>query len=97
MSGGGCGGGSASGGGCGGSSGWASDAGCGRGWVSEEEGEEADLTRNGSAGSAAAVARAGIYDGVDPFEGMEFDDLESLMLTPWCKRSRSHWGWTRRR
>lgn len=37
---------------------------------------EADAAGNGSAAAAAYAARAGVYDGVDPFEGMEFDDEE---------------------
>ncbi|KAG8097699.1 hypothetical protein GUJ93_ZPchr0013g33933 [Zizania palustris] len=41
---------------------------------------DVDAVGNGSAGvaasSAAYVERAGAYDGVDPFEGMEFDDEE---------------------
>ncbi|KAL5217223.1 hypothetical protein ABZP36_017907 [Zizania latifolia] len=44
---------------------------------------DVDAAGNGSAGAAAAAAssaayaaRAGAYDGVDPFEGMEFDDEE---------------------
>ncbi|KAF0923768.1 hypothetical protein E2562_006726 [Oryza meyeriana var. granulata] len=39
---------------------------------------EVDASGNGSAGASAAAyaARAGAYDGVDPFEGMEFDDEE---------------------
>uniref|UniRef100_A0A0E0AU80 Uncharacterized protein n=1 Tax=Oryza glumipatula TaxID=40148 RepID=A0A0E0AU80_9ORYZ len=61
---------------------------------------EADAARNGSVRSAAAAAyaaRAVVYDGVDPFEGMEFDNEEPLTRTSWCRHSRSHRGWTRRR
>lgn len=60
---------------------------------------EADAAGNGSARSAAAAyaARAVVYDGVDPFEGMEFDNEEPLTRTSWCRHSRSHRGWTRRR
>ncbi|XP_006651650.1 protein FAR1-RELATED SEQUENCE 5-like isoform X2 [Oryza brachyantha] len=37
---------------------------------------EVDASGNGAAADAAYAARAGAYDGVDPFEGMEFDDEE---------------------
>lgn len=58
---------------------------------------EADAAGNGSAAAAAYAARAVVYDGVDPFEGMEFDNEEPLTRTSWCRHSRSHRGWTRRR